>query len=267
MLLLDNEGPLLPLLPQGGAAGGIAWSACRGWSEEARGYPCGLWLLFHTLLAQANDTQAGAALRSMRGYVRHFFGCDMCRTHFLSLTEAADDPLEAAITADGSMLWLWRAHNRVNWRLNQSGSESVVQLGLPKTQFPSPTRCPGCRAPSGKWREASLLRHLRASYCIEARLGSPCHSHGAVYYAASSPRLHMEDADGETALPSPAVAVACLVAAALLIVLHRRTNRAKTHQPKVIVMTPVNEYSWDGEGSDGERAGTNSTLPLLQRKA
>ena len=24
----------------------------------------------------------------MRGYVRHFFGCDMCRTHFLSLTEA-----------------------------------------------------------------------------------------------------------------------------------------------------------------------------------
>ena len=77
----------------------------------------------------------------------------------------------------------------------------------------------------------------------------------------------MEDADGETALPSPAVAVACLVSAALLIVLHRRTNRAKTHQPKVIVMTPVNEYSWDGEGSDGERAGTNSTLPLLQRKA
>ena len=37
MLLLDNERPLLPLLPQGGAAGGIAWSACRGWSEEARG--------------------------------------------------------------------------------------------------------------------------------------------------------------------------------------------------------------------------------------
>ena len=33
-LLLDYDGPLLP---QGAAAGGIAWSACRGWSEEARG--------------------------------------------------------------------------------------------------------------------------------------------------------------------------------------------------------------------------------------
>ena len=58
------------------------------------------------------------------------------------------------------VLWLWRAHNRVNWRLNQSGSEAVVRLGLPKIQFPSPSRCPACRAPSGKWREPLLLRHL-----------------------------------------------------------------------------------------------------------
>ena len=76
----------------------------------------------------------------------------------------------------------------------------------------------------------------------------------------------MEDADGETALPSPAVAVACLVAAALLMALHCRANRAKTYQPKAMVMTPVNEYSWDGEGSDGERTGAIYTLPLLQRK-
>lgn len=202
----------------------------------------------------------------MREYVRHFFGCDTCRSHFLSLTEAADDPLDAATTADSSVLWLWRAHNRVNWRLNQSGSEAVAQLGLLKMQFPSPARCPGCRAPSGKWREASLLRHLRASYCIEARLGSPCH--GAVYYhgGASSLRLGMEDAAEETVLPLPAIAVACLVVAALLIALKRRVRRAKMYEPKVMVMTPVNEYSWDGEGSDGERTGTNSTLPLLQRK-
>ena len=199
----------------------------------------------------------------MRGYVRHFFGCDSCRAHFLSLTEAADDPLNAATTADSSVLWLWRAHNRVNWRLNQSDSEAVAQLGLLKMQFPSPARCPGCRAASGKWREASLLRHLRASYCIEARLGSPCH--GAVdYHGASNLRLGMADAE-EAVLPLPAVAVGCLVAAALLMALHCRANRAKTYQPKAMVMTPVNEYSWDGEGSDGERTGTNSTLPLLPR--
>ena len=272
-LLLDYDGPMLP---QGAPAGGIAWSACRGWSEEARGYPCGLWLLFHTLLAQANDAQASAALRSVRGYVRHFFGCDTCRAHFLSLTEAADDPLDAATSADSAVLWLWRAHNRVNWRLNQSGSEAVAQLGLLKTQFPSPARCPGCRAASGKWREASLLRHLRASYCIEARLGSPCRGAALDYHGASSLRLGVADAEevvlldiGSAIDKVPVVFVGALVAAALLVALHCRAYREKKdrkEQTKAMAMTPVNEYSWDGEGSDGERTGTSSTLPLLQRK-
>lgn len=146
------------------------------------------------------------------------------------------------------MLWLWRAHNRVNWRLNQSGSEAVGQLGLLKMQFPGTARCPGCRAPSGKWRELSLLRHLRASYCIEARPGGPCQG-------TSSLRLDKRE---ESVLPLPAVAAVCLVAA-VLIALHRRAGRAKSCEPKV--MTPVNDYSWDGE-----RTGITSTLPLLQRK-
>ena len=159
----------------------------------------------------------------------------------------------------------------------------MVRLGLPKIQFPSPSRCPACRAPSGKWREPLLLRHLRATYCIEARPGSPC------YDAADLPRgsgsgsgLRLgkleggadegaEGAEGgaeEDVLPLPAVALGCLVAVALLVALHRRTRRAETHQPNAMLMTPVNDYSWDGEGSDGERTGShcNSTLPLLHRK-
>ena len=59
-------------------------------------------------------------------------------------------------------------------------------------------------------------------------------------------------------LPLPAVAAAALVAAALAA-LHRRRGRAERCEPKVL--TPVNHYSWDGE-----RTGTASTLPLLQRK-
>ena len=68
-----------PLLPQAGGATGspsgggvISWRACRGWSAESRGYPCGLWSLFHALVLHAPD--APAALLAIRGFVEHFFG-------------------------------------------------------------------------------------------------------------------------------------------------------------------------------------------------
>lgn len=31
----------------------IEWVACKGSTENYRGYPCGLWTLFHTLTANA----------------------------------------------------------------------------------------------------------------------------------------------------------------------------------------------------------------------
>eukprot|EP00966_Prymnesium_polylepis_P106112 2456982-Prymnesium_polylepis.1 len=71
----------------------LQWAACRGWSASARGYPCGLWLLFHSLLARAPDHAALGVLAAIEGYVRHFFGCADCAAHFLQMAEGADDPL------------------------------------------------------------------------------------------------------------------------------------------------------------------------------
>ena len=70
-LLLDSEGPLLP---QGAAAGGIAWSACRGWSEEARG--CAPPRLERTRSRACGVDSASAVLRQIPvGYGFSFTHC------------------------------------------------------------------------------------------------------------------------------------------------------------------------------------------------
>ena len=66
---------LLPRHPQ--------WRVCVGstW-EHHRGYPCGLWLLFHTLSMRHESQGAAAAQQSaqfvpvLRGFVSHFFGTE-----------------------------------------------------------------------------------------------------------------------------------------------------------------------------------------------
>ena len=179
-----------PLLPVGSAPGnGIQWRACRGWSAESRGYPCGLWSLFHVLLAHAPD--APKALVAIRGYVEHFFGCNACAAHFLAMATrdgVATSPLDQprrkrAVAAMGrdrmpdgvhapsaprpadAALWLWRAHNEVNRRLNQSGSEDrVLAMGLRKEPYPDAVACPSCRNASG-WREDRVVGFLRAAHC------------------------------------------------------------------------------------------------------
>ena len=200
-----------PWLPSGGRASsasaeGIEWRACRGNSATARGYPCALWSLFHTLLA--HSAQPARALLAIQGYVEFFFGCRGCAEHFVGLAQrgerggekhggtAAVPPAPdgrhgtAAASAAEASLWLWKAHNAVNARLNATGEEAVLRLGLRKVQWPSRAECPSCyvsgrRMPSrGRplaagggdehWNEAQVIQYLRAEYC-HAEL-SPCAS-------------------------------------------------------------------------------------------
>jgi hypothetical protein len=129
-----------PLLPDGSPAGGIAWAACRGATPDARGYPCGLWLLFHSLLAQARtDEEAAAALRAIKGYVQFFFGCSGCSQHFLAMARADGETLERAThSAADARLWLWRAHNTVNRRLNGSLPEEVTGRAMKRKRQLAP---------------------------------------------------------------------------------------------------------------------------------
>ncbi|KAL1518742.1 hypothetical protein AB1Y20_003027 [Prymnesium parvum] len=221
-----------PIFPAGGAVGAIAWAACRGVSEEARGYPCALWLLFHSLVAHSSDATAAATLRTIRAYVDHFFGCEACRRHFVAMFDAKPPDVR---TADAAALWLWRAHNAVNLRLNRSGEATVLRYGLPKVQWPPADVCPGCKSPSGRWREVAVLRLLRAVYCHD---GAEC---GVARNRTADEAWRAADsaaADTDWS-PSMALAIAACGAAVLLSCLggvaalrqHRQAMTARVLRP------------------------------------
>jgi len=55
---------------------------CSSATPARHAYPCGLWTLFHTLLAHAEPLHAMQTLQAIVGYVDVFFGCDECAAHF-----------------------------------------------------------------------------------------------------------------------------------------------------------------------------------------
>ena len=143
----------------------------------AYGGRCGLWLLFHTLASRAHGAEATRVLEAIHAYVEHFFGCADCASHFLSMASSSNDPMPLATSvssaadfaadsaADSAVLWLWRAHNKVNARLNSTGMRTVLRLGLPKVQYPSAVLCPNCASTTGRWDQLNTLRFLRRAFC------------------------------------------------------------------------------------------------------
>ena len=132
----------------------IAWKTCRGSSWKYRGFPCGMWLLYHALLA--NGLGGFAKLQAIRNYVVQFFTCSDCRSHF---AQFKFDPREDAA------LQLWRAHNAVNERLSAvtDGADPMV----PKRQFPSKSMCQSCYN-GDTYLESEILHFLKARYVWNA---------------------------------------------------------------------------------------------------
>ena len=137
-----SEGFLFPLRP---------YISCRGSRPELRGYPCALWLLFHTLTVSEYShlrTQLSKdpsynmthlVLPAMKDYVSHFFTCKQCSDHFAAMAQGMEQQL---IYENSSLLWLWKKHNEVNNRL-YGRLESEDPL-FPKVQYPSLELCPDC---------------------------------------------------------------------------------------------------------------------------
>lgn len=148
------------------------WVGCQGSRPELRGYPCALWMLFHTLTVRASthpEALAGtgleddphAVLRAVRRYVHTFFGCKECGQHF---EEMARDSMDSVKTADQAVLWLWRGHNAVNSRLAGHLSEDPE---FPKAPWPTPDLCPACHEEIKglhSWAEGQVLAFLKRHY-------------------------------------------------------------------------------------------------------
>ncbi|XP_030765654.1 sulfhydryl oxidase 2-like [Sitophilus oryzae] len=142
------------------------WLGCKGSSGQYRGFPCGMWKLFHYLTVNVADYEQGLrgdnprlALEAMHGYIKHFFGCADCSKHFQEMAERRK--LQNVSSFDDSILWLWMAHNEVNKRLSGDLSEDPE---FPKIQFPSQDNCPACHKPDGSWNEPEVLKYLKHMY-------------------------------------------------------------------------------------------------------
>ncbi|NP_989456.2 sulfhydryl oxidase 1 precursor [Gallus gallus] len=146
----------------------VTWVGCRGSEPHFRGYPCGLWTIFHLLTVQA--AQGGPdeelpleVLNTMRCYVKHFFGCQECAQHFEAMAAKSMDQVKSRREA---VLWLWSHHNEVNARLAGGDTEDPQ---FPKLQWPPPDMCPQChREERGvhTWDEAAVLSFLKEHFSL-----------------------------------------------------------------------------------------------------
>ncbi|GAB5353810.1 hypothetical protein AAMO2058_000065800 [Amorphochlora amoebiformis] len=55
-------------------------------TRESQTYPCGMWLLFHSLGVRTREGEDGKTISAIRCWVKHFFGCKDCVHHFSKLT-------------------------------------------------------------------------------------------------------------------------------------------------------------------------------------
>jgi len=143
----------------------VTWRQCAGSKPYLRGYPCSLWLLFHTLQMNAPAAGAAKALTAIHEYVARFFGCLECRAHFLVMAGNLTTVIADGISHEVGVFWLWQAHNSVNFRLNTSRGASN-DPEHPKLQYPPWELCPTCRNPSGVgWEPSGIYMFLRSVYC------------------------------------------------------------------------------------------------------
>jgi len=101
-------------------------------------------------------------LLAVRGYIKHFFGCEECRRNFLRGAAHMDD---VVLSDRDAVLFLWRSHNKANYWLHGDVTEDPRH---PKVQFPELSQCPACHVifanGSAVWNEDSVFQFLQRMY-------------------------------------------------------------------------------------------------------
>ncbi|CAG5119789.1 unnamed protein product [Candidula unifasciata] len=139
----------------------IKWEFCHGSSPLYRGYPCSMWVLFHTLTVSAYNQNTGTrhgnpqeVLLAIRSYMKHFFGCQECSKNFVSMAQSVEGEVH---NYKDSVIWLWSAHNKANKRLHGDLSEDPEH---PKIEFPSEKMCLQCRIKTSTDAETQVSWHM-----------------------------------------------------------------------------------------------------------
>jgi len=130
----------------------LPWRSCAGSQPQFGGYPCGQWMLWHTLTVSQLREKKGPptqVLEAMLAYIKNFFGCLDCAEHFVNATQNGEQ-FKAINTYQDAVLYLWDLHNDVNLRLQNSSTDDPV---YPKQIFPSTDQCPECYTVDGSRTE------------------------------------------------------------------------------------------------------------------
>jgi thiol oxidase len=155
------------------------YTGCRGSSPRYRGYTCSLWKTFHAITVSAyRRHQSDAQFHPMdvlgviAQYVRYFFACTDCAKHFAQMVRTMREEIR---TVRDVVLWLWRAHNRVNHRLHSDTATEDPRS--PKIQFPPYMACAACYRATGQnlfevsddvWRLDEVFNYLLQYYARES---------------------------------------------------------------------------------------------------
>jgi thiol oxidase len=143
--------------------GATSWTHCTSPHPELHGYPCSLWLLFHSLLAHATDDDAFSVVLAIQEYVHAFFSCRECADNFEKEWQSRGVYEPRANAKPMSLrhrwaLWLWRAHNSVSER-------------LAATQVRARSSCAAARVPALTTACAPLRRTTRTPSFSRCRSG------------------------------------------------------------------------------------------------
>jgi len=174
---LKYEASLLMMSASSAGAVGVKslWQACG--PARDKGYPCALWTLLHILMAHTQCPRAPpiTVVHAAREFLRHHFGCEECRDHFLNETKDAVNSFGCGspTARRDAMIWLWKVHNSVNLRLHD---------GDPTALWPPNEACSGCRLnhkdADTDWDEHAVVRFLEDGYCDEHARCKPPVQHG-----------------------------------------------------------------------------------------
>lgn len=167
------------------------WSESCTKGEKGMGFTCGLWELFHIITVGVVEYNlmiydgdhlimpVDYVAVTLRNYIEHFFGCEVCRTNFIHEYEScAHDRcsrLHKGATTQRQWaelpLWLFETHNSVNVRLMRERAErekwSPTRDDEIKAEWPSRDECPKCWREDGAWDEEMVYRFLRVQYWLD----------------------------------------------------------------------------------------------------
>lgn len=169
------------VVPEAGKDPAPYWHLCGT-------YTCGLWTLFHIVLAsvangpggrrleeatQVGPTPGEAAIR-IRGFVKTFFGCEACVEHFLGMFDSCKFGRCELSPRDGpgTALWLWQVHNNVSARIAGEQGRPVPEP-WPKKAF-----CEDCWVqdpsnPGTHWDPNAVFRYLSLAYLPQEESRGP----------------------------------------------------------------------------------------------